>query len=165
VSDSVRRQLLFEVGEHLFAVDARNVREVLEPTEATPVPGSVPGILGLMNLRGTLVVAGDLATLLGLTSRKSEETALVVFEHESDRVALEVDRLSGVAPYPTGDLDVDGELLEVIGAREIVAGVGQLGSRPYFQLEMKALFARVLEQDTDRDRAIQLGSIGGWEQR
>jgi chemotaxis signal transduction protein len=145
VSDSVRRQLLFEVGEHLFAVDARNVREVLEPTEATPVPGSVPGILGLMNLRGT--------------------PALVVFEHESDRVALEVDRLSGVAPYPTGDLDVDGELLEVIGAREIVAGVGQLGSRPYFQLEMKALFARVLEQDTDRDRAIQLGSIGGWEQR
>ncbi len=163
MSHSAGRQLLFQVGEHLLAADAKHVCEVREPIDATPVPGAVVGVQGLINLRGDLVVAGDLATLLGLDSTRNEETALVVFEEGDRRVALQVDRLQGVANQSSEDLDVNGELLGALGARDIVAGVGQYEGRPYFQLNMKALFARVLELDSERDRAMQLGSIGGWE--
>ena len=160
MSRSARRQLLFEVGEHLFAADAREVCEVREPVEATPVPGAVPGVAGLINLRGTLVVAGEMAPLLGFTPSKSEETALVVFEEGERRIALEIDRLVGVIEEAREDLDVDGELLEALGARDVVAGVGQFEARPYFQLDVEALIARVLDQDGERDRAVHLGSTG-----
>ncbi len=163
MSHSARRQLLFQVGEHLLAADAGQVSEVREPTDATPVPGSVPGILGLINLRGSLVIAGELSRLLGFNPLKNEETALVVFDDGERRVALEVDRLVGMVEESSENLDVEGELLEALGADDIVAGIGQFQSRPYFQLDIEALFARILDQDVDRDRAMQLGSIGGWE--
>ncbi|NIR46103.1 MAG: hypothetical protein GWN99_16875 [Gemmatimonadetes bacterium] len=163
MSRSARRQILFEVGPHLLAADAQEICEVREPSRATPVPGSVPGIAGLINLRGTLVVAGELATLLGLEPLKSEEATLIVFEESEQRIALEVDRLVGVSEVDREELDVKGDLLEALGARDLVAGVGQYEDRPFFQLDMKALFARVLDREGDGDGARQLGSPGGWE--
>jgi chemotaxis signal transduction protein len=154
VSDYVRRQLIFEVGDHLFAADAQAVCEVLEPiSAATPIPGAVPGIHGLINLRGTLLVTGNLGSLLGLTPKPVAEPALVVFEHEERRVALEIDRVVDVTSGPDGDLDVDGSLLKTLGAREVVSGAGQFGQRPYFRLDMGAVFALVLERDQRGDWA------------
>jgi chemotaxis signal transduction protein len=164
VSDYARRQLLFEVGEHLFAADASEVCEVLEPAEATPVPGVVPGIRGLINLRGTLLVAGEFGTLLGLKPGPGDEPALVVFEQAGQRIALEVDGVVGMASSPDGLLDVSGELLDALDAGEMVRGVGRFGSRPYYKLDMKAVFARVLEGDGEEgDRVTRLGSREGRE--
>ncbi len=151
MSDSAGRLLLFEVGDQLFSADARDLAGVLEPQEATPVPGAVPGISGLINLRGQLLVAGALAPVLGLTAVGSEEAALVVFEQDGRQVALEVDRVVGLAPYPVGGLDISGGLLEALGARELVKGVGQFGARPYYELDVSALFARVLEAEGGHD--------------
>ena len=163
VSDYARRQLLFEVGDHLFAADASEVCEVLEPSPATPIPGAVSGVRGLINLRGNLLVTGEFGTLLGLESAASDDPAWVVFEKADQRVALEVDRVVGMAPSPEGELDVNSELLGALGAGEVVKGVGQFGPRPYFQLDMTAVFERVLEQDGEGDRAAEFGSTEGQE--
>jgi chemotaxis signal transduction protein len=165
VSDYARRQLLFEVGEHLFAAEAEEVCEVLEPTEATPIPGAVPGVHGLINLRGNLLVTGEFGRLLGLTTARGNDPALVVFEQGDRQVALEVDRVLAMAPTPAsngkGDLDVGSELLDALGAGALVTGVGQFGPRPYFKLDMRAVFERVLEQVGEGDRAATLGSTEG----
>lgn len=155
------RQLLFEVGNYLFAVDAREVRGVMTPGEITPVPGAVLGVLGLMNLRGRLVVAGELATLLGLEPAGKDGSALVLFENGERQLALRVDCVVGVVPYTTAELDVDGDLLEALGARDLVKGVGQSGPRPFLQLNLDSVFARVLGQRSDHDRSIRLVSVGG----
>ena len=145
----MRHRFMFEVGDHLFATDVRNVKEVLELADTTPIPGSVPGVLGLINVRGTMVVAADMATLLGLTSRGSPETALVLLEAGGRRVALRVDRVSGITGEAGPDLDVEGELLEALGVREVTLGVGRIGSRPYYELDVDAVFGRVLEPDRE----------------
>lgn len=165
MSPTVRRQLLFEAGTHLLAADARQVCEVREPVEVTPVPGCVPGVLGLINLRGALIVAGKLSRLLGFESERTEDTAVVVFEEDGCQIALEVDRVVGVSTDASKELDVDGDLLEALGARDVVVGVGRYETRPYFLLDVKAIFARVLERDDDPDRVMQLGSIGRWERQ
>lgn len=156
---SANRQLLFEVGGYLFSVDAHEAVEVLEPLKATPVPGSVPGVLGLVNLRGVLVTAGDMAELLELTPLRTGEEALVVFESGSRRVVLRVDRVSGFAPYPKRGLDLGSDTLETLGARDVVAGVGELGPRPFFKLDLEAMFARVLA--TDGESSFEDGARGG----
>ena len=158
MSDSARRQLLVEVGRCLFAADADEVREVIDPAETTPVPGAVPGVLGLMNLRGEVIVAGELGTFLGVDAEPGEESALVVFADGDRRIALLVDRVIGMAPSPESEEDVDSDLLEALGARELAIGVGQFGPRPYVRLDVPAIFARVLDQDGDRDKSIRLGS-------
>ncbi|UCC74751.1 MAG: chemotaxis protein CheW [Gemmatimonadota bacterium] len=160
MSDSARRQLLVEVGEFLLAAAADEVREVMDPTEATPVPGAVPGVLGLINRRGKIIVAGELGAFLGLSSEPGEESALVVFADGDRRIALLVDRVLGVGPDRDGDLDVGSDLLEALGARDLVAGVGQSGPRPYLRLDVPAIFARVLDQVGDQDRSVRPGSAG-----
>ena len=167
MSDYARRPLLFEVGEHLFAAEAEEVREVLEPTEATPIPGAVPGVHGLINLRGNLLVTGEFGRLLGLTAAPSRDPALVVFEQGERQVALEVDRVLAMVPSRSSkrndDIDVGSELLDALGAGGLVKGVGQFGPRPYFKLDMRAVFERVLEQAGEGDRAVTLGSTEGQE--
>jgi chemotaxis signal transduction protein len=158
VSDSARRQLLVEVGRCLFAADADEVREVMDPTEATPVPGALPGVLGLLNRRGKVIVAGELGAFLGVDSEPGEESALVVFADGDRRIALMVDRVIGMAPYMATELDVESNLLEALGAREMAVGVGQYGPRPYIRLDVPAIFARVFDQVGDRDSSIRLGS-------
>lgn len=162
MADSARRQLIFEVGGHLFAADARDVREVLEPTEVTPVPGAVASVLGLINLRGTLVVAGRLGALLELVPGAGEENTLVVFEHGERRLALEVDRVLGMAAYPDDGLDAESELPEGLEVGDLVAGVGRLGPRQYFHLDVGAIFERMLGQQDEG--LISHGSMGGREQ-
>jgi purine-binding chemotaxis protein CheW len=161
VSDYGRRHLLFEVGDDLFAVDALEVREILEPADATPVPGAVVGVHGLVNLRGTLIVAGRLSRLLGLTAVAGDEAALVVFEHGGRSVALEVDRVVGMTPASSGELDVGSDLLAALGAGDVVRGVGRYDSRPYFQLDVEAVFKRVLEQGDAAGLAADVGSTEG----
>ena len=158
MSTTERRQLTFEVGGHLFAVDARQAVEVLEVVESTPVPGAVAGVLGLLNLRGRLIVAGDLAVLLGFGPAVHAEAAFVVLESEGRSVALRVDRVVGFAATPEGGLDVDSDLLEALGASGVLAGVGKLGPRPYFQLDPSALFHLVLAADAG---SVQHGITGG----
>jgi len=146
VSDNTRRQLLFAVGDHLFAADAGAIREIVEPgLVPTPIPGAIPAVLGLINLRGTLMVAGNLAALLELTPRPSDPV-LVVLEHEARQVALEVDRVVDVTSQSRDEHDADDGLLEVLGGRSVVSGVGRFGKQPYYELDMGELFALVLEQ-------------------
>ena len=157
--DSVKRQLLFEVGPYLFSVEAQYVREVLEPCAVTPVPGAATPVVGLINIRGTLMIAARLAALLGVTPGVDEETALVTFEHGQRRLALLVDRAVGVAPFPAGGLDVDGEFLAALGSESVVLGVGEFGTRPYYQLDVGVIFERVLGEESES--ALGRGPIGG----
>ena len=161
MADAPWRQLLFEVGDHLFAVEAVEVRRVIELSEVTPVPGALPGVLGLMNLRGRLVIAGELATLLGLASNETAGATLVLFENGERQLALRVDRVVGVTPCTTAEPDVQGDVLEALGARDLVKGVGQYGPRPVLQLNLDSVFTRVLGQPGGQDRSIRLVSVGG----
>lgn len=148
--DAARRQLLFEVGTNAFAVDIGRVREVVELSEATPVPGATPGVLGLLNLRGTLTVVAELATLIGLAGEGSDEATIVVCEHQDRRIALRVDRVLGVAPYPKNGLHIDTALLEALAARDFVTGVGEFGGRPYYHLDLARVFELVLARAGDQ---------------
>jgi purine-binding chemotaxis protein CheW len=56
----------FWLGDHVFAVPASIVGEVIQCEAVTPVPLAPPAIRGLFNLRGTPVAVVDLAMALGL---------------------------------------------------------------------------------------------------
>ena len=143
VANSVLRQLLFEVGPHFFAVEVRRIGEVIEPCPATPVPGAPAWILGLINVRGTLLTAVDLASLLEVESRRGDDAALIISVREERRIALLVDRVVRMLDWQ-GGLDVGSDLLDALGAGELVGGVGEFMNRPFFPLDIDAIFDRVL---------------------
>lgn len=56
----LRRVCLVVLGGESFAIDLRQVREVFELESMTPVPGMPASLVGVANLRGTIIPLADL---------------------------------------------------------------------------------------------------------
>jgi hypothetical protein len=81
------RALLIPVRDDWYAVDLASVREVLEAPRATRVPDAPRSVLGVINVRGSIVAVLDTATLLGLPPL-TEARAVVVLARDRGPVGL-----------------------------------------------------------------------------
>lgn len=68
--------LTFRIGDATYGVDIHRVREIRSWTAVTRIPEAAPHILGVLNLRGSIVPVMDLRTCFGL--EKVEHTRLTV---------------------------------------------------------------------------------------
>jgi purine-binding chemotaxis protein CheW len=73
--------LSFQLGEELFAIEVSKVREVLEYTTITRVPGATDFMKGVINVRGSVVPVMDLKNKLNMVeSEAGINTRIVVLE-------------------------------------------------------------------------------------
>ncbi len=73
--------LTFRLGEELFALDVGQVREVLEMSAVTAVPGAPPFMRGIVNVRGAVVPVVDLRVKFGMTpTGQTVHTRIIVLE-------------------------------------------------------------------------------------
>jgi purine-binding chemotaxis protein CheW len=76
-----RQYLTFKLGTEIFAMDVSNVREILEFTTVTKVPGTPDYMRGAINLRGSVVPVVDMRLKFGLpVSEKTVHTCIIVVE-------------------------------------------------------------------------------------
>jgi purine-binding chemotaxis protein CheW len=117
--------LIVRAGGQSCALPIEAVVETLRPGSIAPIPGAPAFVRGLMAIRGAAVPVVDLAGLLGVGS--SQGSRLVVVRAAERRVALWVDTVVGVAPYPSQRLDTLPPLLSGVQS-EVVEKVGMLDS-------------------------------------
>lgn len=87
----------FSAGGLLMGLDVAEVREVLRPQELTRVPAAPAVVRGLMNLRGRIVTAIDLARRLGLRPLGDGDRPMnVVVVRGGGAVSLQVDEIGDV---------------------------------------------------------------------
>jgi chemotaxis signal transduction protein len=86
-------------GEHL-AADIRHTREVVVLPDRTPVPRAPTHILGVANLRGSIVPIVDVSPLLGLPLRPaSEGLRMIVLEDAGVQIAIPTDEVLGLEAF------------------------------------------------------------------
>lgn len=99
-ADSIRRVeefLGFRLDNEEYAVWIRSVREIIRPTEITPIPRSPADILGIISLRGTIVPIFDLRRRLGLPRRESDpKSRIIVIVIDGAPVGMVVDQVTEV---------------------------------------------------------------------
>src|SRR3990172_3557241 len=77
--------LTFKLGEEVFALDITKVREVLDFTTVTKVPGTTEFMRGVINLRGSVVPVVDLRLKFGMTkTEKTVNTCVIIVEVSVD---------------------------------------------------------------------------------
>lgn len=106
------RAAIVSLGGELFTIDLQNVREVFVVESITPVPGMPSGLVGVTNLRGTVVPLLDLRRMIGLPAESALKYA-VVLKHGNWQVGVLVDTVPEIrtlskdqflpAPIGTGD--------------------------------------------------------------
>lgn len=93
------RACAFTLDGHRFAVDVAAAREVVVFESITPLPLAPSVVLGLANLRGSVMPVVDLAPLLGLPPREARAQTLgLVLAHGPWKAAAVVDTVLGLEP-------------------------------------------------------------------
>jgi purine-binding chemotaxis protein CheW len=106
-----RQYLTFQVAEGVYGLDILRVREIIEFVKPTLVPGAPPFLMGIINLRGTVVPVLDLALQLGLPRRPiGPESCIVVVESARETggvtlTGLVADSVNEVLDLPTESLE------------------------------------------------------------
>jgi purine-binding chemotaxis protein CheW len=106
------RAAIVSLGGELFTIDLQNVREVFVVESITPVPGMPAGLVGVTNLRGSVVPLLDLRQMIGLAAENALKYAVVI-KHGNWQVGVLVDTVPEIrtlskdqflpAPVGTGD--------------------------------------------------------------
>lgn len=97
--------LTFSNADQTFAVPAVMVRDVLKLPALTPVPLARPEIAGLMNLRGHIVTALNLAVRLGMPRTDSDRRMAIVVERNGESYCLAVERVGDVIRIVPSELE------------------------------------------------------------
>ena len=125
-TSGTKQFLLFGQGGSLFGIELEAVQEVLSLKEQpiSPVPNTLPFLLGLTNLRGEILAAADFGVFAGIESvdiyHPSSRILVVEAPDPRDvrlsrmRMGLAVSRVEGVLPLNpdriVSALDVSPEL-------------------------------------------------------
>jgi len=89
--------LSFEVSGNEFAIDIQCVREIRRWSDATTLPGAPEYVLGVINLRGTVLPVVDLARRLDLQTKAPDPRDVVIVVDDDRRVVgLRVDTVSDI---------------------------------------------------------------------
>ena len=89
------QHVVFQLSHEWYALPVEQVRAVERWRVPTPVPGTPPAIIGIINQRGTLVPVVDARVLLNLSlDPPLRKTRLIFTRIENDAVALIADHVA-----------------------------------------------------------------------
>ncbi len=125
--------LSFMLGQEMFAIGILAIREILEYSGVTPVPGLPPCISGVINLRGTAVPVLDLAVRLERApSPVGKRTCIIVVEVYSDHgafvIGILVDAVNAVLDIPAAEIEPAPRFGSAVRA-ELLQGIGKVQGR------------------------------------
>jgi len=93
--------LTFRLDNQEYGLPIIEVQEIKGWTRMTPVPNSPSHMLGVLNLRGTIIPVIDLRTRFGLRPKEHDEFTVIMVVSMGKRLAgLVVDSVSDVISAP-----------------------------------------------------------------
>ena len=139
--------LTFKLGDELFALDIAKVREVLDFTTVTRVPGTPGFMRGVINLRGSVVPVVDMRLKFGMTTiDMSVNTCIIIVEVTVDGEPVV---LGAMADSVQEVLELEPTQIEPaprIGTRlniEFIRGMGKHDERFLMILDIDKVFSAV----------------------
>lgn len=159
------KYLSFELGTETFGVPVALVQEVLEHTNVTRVPRCPDFLLGIINLRGSIVAVMDLRRRLGIEERAvSVHTRFVVLnltvEGHHTPVAMMADSVHEVVEIADDDID-PAPTADTTATSADLVGVGKCEGGMILLLDATSLLTAELLEESFGDRQRQIILDGG----
>ena len=122
--------LTFSLGDEVFAMDIRAVREIIQYSTMTVVPLMPAFVRGVINLRGSVVPVIDLQSRFGReVATVGKKTCVIIFDASRDGEKLElglmVDSVSEVIEIPDAHIEPPPQFGASI-RRDFIKGMGKL---------------------------------------
>jgi purine-binding chemotaxis protein CheW len=106
VRQDLARYVTFRLGRETYGLPIQDIVEISKLFPTTPVPRTAAFLLGIGNVRGSVMPVIDLATRLNLVrSGLSRATRVLIVKHRDDVYGLVVDEVLEVVPIPPEHLE------------------------------------------------------------
>ncbi|GGE39524.1 chemotaxis protein CheW [Agaricicola taiwanensis] len=117
------------IGDQLFGLPIGRVHDVFVPERLTRVPLAAPEVSGVLNLRGRIVTALDMRTVLGLPPREDGAPLMAVgIEAKGEAFGLLIDSVGEVTKLSMSEMEAAPANLDTRWAR-VADGVYRLDGR------------------------------------
>ena len=145
--------LTFQLEDELFAVDVQDVREVLEFTTVSKIPGVPAFVRGIVNLRGTVVPVVDLRLKFGMGETvKSVGTCVIVLSigtgENKTVIGAMADLVHEVFEFGEGQVEPPPRIGNHI-QKDFIQGIGKRDDKFIILLNINSVFSS--------DEVIMLG--------
>lgn len=140
---ATRQVLSFTLDTETYAVDILRVREIRGYSTVTKIPETPVHVLGVLNLRGSIVPIIDMRRRIGIEPvDPSPLTVVMVLSVESARgrrdFGLVVDGVSDVLDIPSEGIRSAPSIVNA-GYEELVSGLAQVADRMVMLLDIDRL--------------------------
>jgi purine-binding chemotaxis protein CheW len=104
--DTILQWVTFHLENEKYGIKVMQVQEVLRMTEIAPVPGAPHYVIGIINLRGSVVTVIDTRRRFGLMDvENDDETRIVIVEANNNVVGILVDSVAEVVDLKISDIE------------------------------------------------------------
>lgn len=135
-ASDARQLVVFTLGAEQYALPIEQVHEIIRYDEPRSVASPIAWVRGVISLRGRIVPVYDLAARLGVDSRLSESSKIVIVESGDETAGVIVDEVEEVLTVEAADFE------EVPGAdSELIDAIAKLGDRLVVLLKSSMIFA------------------------
>lgn len=139
VAAHVDQFLTFTVANEEYGVDILKVQEIKGYVPTTRIPNAPPEVVGVLNLRGTIVPIVDVRAKFNLEAVTYDAFTVIVVVVVFDRVmGIIVDSVSDVMNIPPADIQPPPDF----GARHssnALKGMGKVGDKLIILLDIDAM--------------------------
>ena len=137
--------LTFHLGSDTFAIDVTNAKEILDYANLTQIPQTPDYMLGVINLRGSVVPVVDMRLKFGLPAiETTKDSCFIVVEIEIDEdlitVGALVDSVSEVVEIRSDQVEPPPRLGTKLN-NSFIQGMGNLGENFVIILDINKVFS------------------------
>ena len=139
--------VLFQLAKTTYALDIACVEEIVRMPALTPIPQALPCVVGITNLRGSIVPVLDLRQRCGLAaSAATVATRVVVVQQASHKLGLIVDAVDEVTTIPAASVEPVATVIQDAREQRLLLGVARLDDRLVLLLDLTKIVAQDDEQ-------------------
>ena len=123
------RICLFSIGEDTYAIPVDLLLEIIIPQKIFPVPTTPPHVLGVINLRGSIVPIVDIRPALAVPQQHALGQ-IAIIKHGAITLGISVDNVTAVLAVPESSIqmipaDAGGPLSGVKNRSRFIKGIIQ----------------------------------------
>ena len=131
----------FIVGDEEYAIPILNIQEIIKPIEYTRVPSVPEYVLGVFNLRGSVIPLIDLRKKFSLNAAQPSPSTRYIVMKEGDNVAgFVIDRLTEAIRIQQNRIDPPPETL--LKDKGMIYGIGKRDNNILTILKVETLLKR-----------------------
>ena len=143
-SVAAERLLLFRLSGRVYGTKLEAVREIIPWRRATRLPGAPRFVVGLINLRGTIITVADLAMRLALPTGDRSNSSIVLVQSEQKTMGFVVDEVMDVRSITADRVERASPGTVPDAAKSVVLGTGHLEDAVVILVDLQALARQIL---------------------